>query len=499
MELACPARIGRGSGPGPVGVRPGKEGMGLLTPGRWPALRLKWRRPLITAGVILMLVGVSCWGLAAAGYIGRAAYAITIDGQLVGYVKSPQVMDQVVTFWANQASSTCGLESALCSRVETKKVRLVEARRGEGGARLLTGDELRVLLAGKLQFTAQAWAISVNGQSVVALKSEQEARQVVQDIKAEYSRPGPGSTLVDVRFLEGVTVEKMPVDPQRVRTPQEAKLILMRGTDKLLTYAVKRGDSLWRIAQAHGLSVEDLRKANPQATASDMLQPGQELTVVKAEPYVTVATVERKQVEIPIPRPVEVRYDRDRWPWEEMVEQEGQDGVKRLTYEIRREGGLEVSRTLISEEVLAEPVTRLVVKGSRQVPAMGKGILSWPVEGGGHVTSGFGWRRRDWHPAIDIAAPVGTAVRAADAGVVTTAGWEGGYGRLVVIDHGNGLTTRYGHLSTVNVRPGDRVDRGEKIGEVGVTGRTTGPHLHFEVRVGGQPQNPLKYYPGSGD
>jgi len=117
----------------------------------------------------------------------------------------------------------------------------------------------------------------------------------------------------------------------------------------------------------------------------------------------------------------------------------------------------------------------------------------------GVITSGFGWRRDpvygDWrfHQGIDIAAPPGTPVVAAADGVVRFAGWNQGYGKAIEIDHGHGITTFYAHCSRIAVRVGQRVRRGQIIAYIGATGKTTGPHLHYEVRVRGVPQNPERF------
>jgi murein DD-endopeptidase MepM/ murein hydrolase activator NlpD len=115
----------------------------------------------------------------------------------------------------------------------------------------------------------------------------------------------------------------------------------------------------------------------------------------------------------------------------------------------------------------------------------------WPTSG--TLTSGFGWRWGRMHEGIDIAAPTGTPISAAASGTVIHAGWMGGYGNLVVIDHGNGLATAYGHQSSIAVASGTYVSQGQTIGYVGSTGHSTGPHLHFEVRVNGSPVDPLGY------
>ncbi|MGA7356743.1 MAG: peptidoglycan DD-metalloendopeptidase family protein [Candidatus Cybelea sp.] len=124
----------------------------------------------------------------------------------------------------------------------------------------------------------------------------------------------------------------------------------------------------------------------------------------------------------------------------------------------------------------------------------GSGIFSWPVTG--TITSPFGWRSNpfgggpEFHQGLDIAAPMGTTVTAAAAGTVIMAQWYGGYGNYVLIDHGGGYSTGYGHLSAIYVASGQSVQRGQAIGAVGSTGQSTGPHLHFEVRIAGKPVDP---------
>ena len=125
----------------------------------------------------------------------------------------------------------------------------------------------------------------------------------------------------------------------------------------------------------------------------------------------------------------------------------------------------------------------------------------WPVNG--QLLSRFGDREDPFsgegamHPGVDISAPVGTPVHAAADGIVSMAEFYAGYGRLVMIDHGGGMATRYGHLSKFAVVPGQEIRRGEVIGYSGMSGRTTGAHVHFEVRLGGSPVNPYPYLKSS--
>jgi murein DD-endopeptidase MepM/ murein hydrolase activator NlpD len=124
----------------------------------------------------------------------------------------------------------------------------------------------------------------------------------------------------------------------------------------------------------------------------------------------------------------------------------------------------------------------------------------WPVRG--YITSGVGDRSNPFggggsenHPGLDIAATHGTAIEAGGDGIIIKAGPQGGYGNLVVVDHGYGITTRYGHMSRIDVKVGDHVHRGLPLGAVGSTGRSTGPHLHYEVRLYDRVVDPMNYLP----
>jgi murein DD-endopeptidase MepM/ murein hydrolase activator NlpD len=129
----------------------------------------------------------------------------------------------------------------------------------------------------------------------------------------------------------------------------------------------------------------------------------------------------------------------------------------------------------------------------------GSGVLIWPCSG--TVTSDFGWRIHPilgielFHTGIDIGAPYGTPIKAAAGGRVTMAAWYGGYGNCTIIDHGDGLSTLYAHQSSFKVSTGQSVAQGQLIGYVGSTGLSTGPHLHFETRVNGEPVDPMRYLP----
>jgi murein DD-endopeptidase MepM/ murein hydrolase activator NlpD len=168
----------------------------------------------------------------------------------------------------------------------------------------------------------------------------------------------------------------------------------------------------------------------------------------------------------------------------------------------------EILRRIMGERAVTEQAVRELEEDSAQIEGLiqrlqggavagARGLAGFAMPVRGSFTSRFGFRthplfgRRHFHSGVDIAAPRGTPVRAAMDGTVLYAGWYGGYGKLVVLDHGGGLSTLYGHLSAILVNPGARVTRSQVIGRVGSTGYSTGPHLHYEVRRNGRPVDPL--------
>jgi murein DD-endopeptidase MepM/ murein hydrolase activator NlpD len=190
-------------------------------------------------------------------------------------------------------------------------------------------------------------------------------------------------------------------------------------------------------------------------------------------------------------------------------EQEARDalvGARNQLAQTKNEQAADLSQLSAKDQALADEIAQEQAASNRLAAAIraaqarssqgptatpSSAGLIWPVNG--PVTSPFGPRWGSFHAGIDIGVPYGTPIAAAAAGTVIYCGWESGYGNLVVIDHGGNLATAYGHQSSIAVSCGQHVDQGQTIGYVGCTGHCFGPHLHFEVRIGGSPVDPLGY------
>ena len=259
-----------------------------------------------------------------------------------------------------------------------------------------------------------------------------------------------------------------------------------------LVYTVRPGDNLWYIADRYGVNVRQLIAYNGLANPNK-IYPGQRLVV--SEKYQLRHLVRRGETLWGIAKKYDVAVasiaqlnnlsDPSRiHPGQVLKIGEGEDIL----------GQAEVSSSTTASVTIASHGggTGGVSSGTGSGGnAVGGGIFAWPVEG--RITSGFGPRWGSFHYGLDIGAPMGRVVRAAADGTVVFIGWRGTYGRTIIVDHGGGWTTLYAHNSAITAVQGQKVAEGQAIARIGVTGNTTGPHLHFEVRYQGKARDPLLY------
>lgn len=292
-------------------------------------------------------------------------------------------------------------------------------------------------------------------------------------------------------FLEKVEIKPVYVKPSvSVATEDQALTKIMFGKDEVIEYTIKEGDTLWDLARKYDISVDDIFASNPGLT--EKIMPGQKIKLSKMTPLINVVLEKEVEFEDVLPKQVKVIKSENYYTTQTIVKQEGKDGRAKIKAKIVYMNGLEYDRKILFQQILQRPVDRVVVVGTKKPPRyFATGRFSYPVWG--LLTSRFGYRGREFHEGIDLAVPWGSNVYAADGGVVEFAGWSGGYGKLIIINHQNGYKTYYGHLSRFLVSPGQKVAKGQLIAKSGSTGRSTGPHLHFEVRKNGVPQNPLVY------
>ncbi len=309
----------------------------------------------------------------------------------------------------------------------------------------------------------------------------------------ENTDPSHQGKTVDVEFTQEVMVVETFVDASEILTVEAATELITKENQEPKKYVVKSGDSASVIASNNDMDLQTLYNLNAGLDENTVLQIGDELIVMVPEPELSVTTTEEVVYPVAIPKGTTYTENSSKYAGSNTTIDNGSDGVKQLTATITKLNGKETNRVILKEEVITEPVNQIIEKGSKPLPAKGAtGNYIYPVINY-TLSSSFGYRWGDFHEGTDFAAPTGTSIRAADGGVVISAGWSGSYGMLVVINHGNGVTTRYGHCSKILVSVGQQISQYQEIAKVGNTGYSTGPHLHFEIRFDGTAANPMKY------
>lgn len=328
-------------------------------------------------------------------------------------------------------------------------------------------------------------------EEAVPEEEESPEEETVQEEAPPVDPNGDG--LKGMSFGEKVEISEAYVSKDWITDPKEAASQITKDTAKNEIYEVKSGDTLSTIANGHGLYVKEVLALNSGLTENTVLQIGDEIIITVPQPELTVVTVEQSTYEEEYFGEVEYVYNDDWYTTKSVVLQEEVAGYHEVTALITKRNGMEESREMIDEVVMREPVKKIVEIGTKTPPTYIKPLS------GGRQTSGFGKRKAPVkgastnHKAIDWATPTGTAIWASSGGTVSVAGWQSGYGYVVYINHPDGNQTRYGHLSKILVSVGQKVKQGQKIALSGNTGRSSGPHLHFEMRVNGTAVNPYNY------
>ncbi len=402
----------------------------------------------------------------------------------------------------------------------------------------------------KLDDTIKAYATAtelvVDGKVLGIVKDEATAKKLVARAKNSYIEKGTQkntaakklastgnavqsastdkstSKLESVKIKSKVAYKTVETSPTKILDDAEAYKLLTIGEKEPVTYKVAEGDTVSSIAAKFGVTQDEIY-ANNSDIEEFTLQIGQVIRITLPDPAIDVVTVEKVSEVIPTSPQKVIRHSSQMAVGKRIVLSPGKSGSKRVDYRLTKQNGEIVNEQWIGQEVVrkAAPIiiakgTKVIVKPKKVEPkkvstvqessdsssssssdneeavTSGGSGFSWPV-GGASISSTFGTRWGKLHAGVDLTGP--SSIKAAAPGTVTYAGQMNGYGNVIIISHGDGYETRYGHLRSINVGVGQSVSRGESIGVMGNTGRSTGTHLHFEIRKNGDPKNPLSYLP----
>ncbi len=480
-------------------------------------------------------------------YTPESRYLVTLNGEDVGYVSDPSVADQALLVARDQINEESGsvalvgasvrytedtnggsvssekeitdaLYTSLVSEVVstddtaeaytvriddftvtlaslddvTELLELVKARYIDSDKFTieLVEDDNEIYTSYKTNFISSDYEINQAAQVLASSDGEDVAIEETAEDEIVYTEG-----VLAVEFAESVEVIKVSIteDSDEVLSVEDAYELVTKEHAEKTQYTVKSGDCLISIATSFGLTLEELLALNSGITVESLILPGDSLIVQVPASEISVKVVEETAYDEEYNAETQYIDSAAYYVGTQHVVQNAIPGTRSVVALVTYINGVESSREIIEEEIITEAVPAIVERGTLTPPTYLKPIY------GGTITSPFGYRIHPiygtytLHSGVDWYVPSGTAVMASASGTVIQAGWNGGYGISVTIQHSDGSQTRYAHLSSAAVGAWQTVYQGQIIGYSGCTGNATGPHLHFEIIIGGNYVNPLSY------
>ena len=416
-------------------------------------------------------------------------FAVEYNGKLLGYIAEESDYYTAVTLAADQLANAH-------TQYEVPNGHKLSAVTFDAAVPYLTPPALadEILHAAQITLT-EAYGVYRNDVFLGVVDDPTPLRKALSEHISDFSNALTINTdaifyTEELQFVQGLYAAEQKISVQHMAND------LTTANTEIRTIVTDKESSVYTIGLQYTMSVEELYALNPdlteripKGTAVKVSVTEYPLPIAYTATLATVALTPYEVIEIPtaaLPK------------GERKILSPGSSGEAAQTVSITYINGVETDRKVLTSVQLSEPVTETVLVGtytakpaSSATKLYGSGEYAWPVNGG-YISDPYISNRN--HKGLDIAAPANTEIFAASGGVVTTAGWNSnGYGYYIVIDHGDGHETRYAHCNEILVNVGQNVTKGQLIGLVGSTGRSTGNHLHFEVLCNGSHRNPADY------
>ncbi len=447
-----------------------------------------------------------------------AVLELYVDGDRVGYVKSSEFYYAALDSAEKNLSDMLGISYKIPNGTATYKVLAVKK------PTYLSETEITAaLMKSSEKYLSTGYGLYIDNTLVAVSGSRLVMDEILGETQILYNQLYADVKHQDklLSFSNKISIDEIIVPKTVIKSKQEIREIL--GLDSLselsdLLLRDNTTDVSLMLPELESITSKDLSDELPEDTVyfvdstdndaasnSDSADdshvlPGSDMDKEDATAVLTFKTTQTKTFNEVIPCEVVYVYDNNVLAGRRIVASAGVDGIRRATYEISYVDDVEIGRELISEQIIKKPVTKKVKIGTRPASEFNSetsvtGTFIMPYNG--YITSSFAGRTLfgayEFHGALDISGPLGAPIVASDGGVVVFADENGTYGNCVIIDHGDGVQTLYAHLNAFAVEEGDKVGQGWVIGEMGRTGRVTGVHVHFEVRINGVKQDPMEY------
>lgn len=435
---------------------------------------------------IIAILGIAIMLFVIWGFTNKNSQEIFIGKTSIGIIQDKKILAEELT-----NTVIAKLKQELGTNVELKEEITLKAVHSSKSDIISTENALTEIIK-QCSFEIEAFAIVIDGEEKAILKNEDEAKAVLYSIASKYITD-EANLVSEPTFVQNVEIVSKFVEEESIMQSDTAVSLLDVNSEQGQKYAIQSGDTLYQVAINAEMTMEELLALNPGLTENSILKIGQEINLVVPVPLLSVIIEEEVVYNEVIPKTVETINNDNEYKTYRRVITQGSDGSKEVTAKVTKVNGIEQSKEVISETVLVSPTVEKVEVGTLTTPPKKAiGSFIYPVSGA-RITSGYGMRWGTLHAAIDFACSAGTSIKASDGGTVVFSGWNGGYGYMVKIDHGNGFQTVYAHNSSNAVTVGQKVAQGEVIAYVGSTGDSTGNHVHFEIIKDGVKQNPINY------
>lgn len=449
-----------------------------------------WFNYLVPVAAVIAFVYV-------AGYVTSLNFAVSVEynGEHIGYIENEAVFEQAEAKLQERMTYMDGDEAV----ENLPKFSLAVVNNTKMKSDLELTDSI---IRSSSEDIIKATGLTIDGIFYGAVKEADVVKSALTEKLNKYSVDEPEA---EVKFTKAVSFEPGIFVAKNIKPVDDILKIINNVEQKDVFDQVVEGDTPIMIAARNDMSLDELTALNPDIIQSCVI--GDQVMVNKSQAFLPVSVVKTETFKQTIPFEKNVTESTKYYQGYSNVTKEGSPGEKILTAKVHYVDNVEIEREVISTNISKNPVTEEVVKGVGVYKAStavykGGGKVSnsgfiWPV-GGGYISSPYGSRGGAFHSGVDYAfngGGYGKQVGAALAGKVVFAGWNSSYGNLVKIEHGGGLQTWYAHNSRLAVKAGQIVSQGQHISNIGSTGRSTGNHMHFEVRINGSTKNPLNYLP----
>ena len=475
----------------------------------WTGFRRNRKIGATILNYTLPVLGIAMF-LYVVNFAGSLTFAVSVsyNGENLGYVKDEAVVNSATEIVQGRMvylddSERLDIEPTFSVKIMDKDDVLTEYQLADAIISL-SDDEM-----------VQAEGIYIDDKFYGAVENAGTVKTTLDNILNEYKTGAEGE---EVSFVNQIDVISGLYVKDNIITQDAAVELLSGEKQSEVYYTIKEGDTPSGVASDNDIKYADLKALNPDIENPSKFRPGDQVLLTKSEPFLPV------QVKRTVTYTESVAYSTNTTESAKYakgttkVVKEGENGENSITANVTYVNNIEVSREIITTKVVKEPVTKEVVKGTAEPVSnissykgsssglsgsSGSGKVDygfiWPFSG--YISAPYGFSAvygSSMHTGLDIARYGGALnkpIVACAPGKVIWSGWNGAYGKLIKIDHGNGVQTWYAHCNALQVSVGEYVSQGQQIGLVGSTGNSTGPHLHLEVRINGIHRNPLNYLP----